>query len=113
MRDGGLRLALDLPQVSLAAKTLRIDLVDIFGARRPRGKPSAIGDDLDAAERLTVSRRGSERRSNRLAGQFRDGELLRRKRLQQGLLRWCRGRVDPFRKRHAEVAGQAFKRLAG
>src|SRR6266446_9428099 len=67
--DGCLRFALDLPQVSLAAETLRIDLVDIFGARRPRGKPSALGDDLDAAERLTVSRCGGERRSDRLAGQ--------------------------------------------
>src|SRR5260370_15605156 len=89
MRDGGLRLALDLPQVSLAAKTLRIDLVDIFGARRPRGKPSAVGDDLDPAERLTVSGCGGERRSNRLAGPFPPGEPFRRKRPQQVLL--CRG----------------------
>src|SRR2546430_8898339 len=59
--DGGLGLLLDLPQVGFAAKTLRVDLVDVFGAGRARGKPSALGNDLDAAERLTVSGSGGER----------------------------------------------------
>src|SRR5260370_41975882 len=86
MRDGGLRLALDLPQVSLAAKTLRIDLVDIFGARRPRAKPSAVGDDLDPAERLTVSGCGGEHPSNQPARQIPHGQLFPRKRPHQALL---------------------------
>src|ERR1700721_2410430 len=90
-RDGGLGVVLDLPQVLLAAKTLRIDLVDILGARRPRGKPSVIGRDLDAAERLTVAGSGREDRANRLAGKFRHRELFRRKRLQPVLLRGCGG----------------------
>ena len=59
-RDRGLRLVLDLPQMLFAAKTLRIDLVDVLGARRPRGEPAVVGTDLDAAERLAVSRRSGE-----------------------------------------------------
>ena len=42
LRDGALGVVLDLPQVLLAAKALRIDLVDILGARRPRREPSAV-----------------------------------------------------------------------
>ena len=32
-----------------AAIALRIDLVNVFGARRPRGKPAAVCDDLESA----------------------------------------------------------------
>src|SRR6266478_8206089 len=74
--DGGLGLLLDLPQVGFAAKTLPIDLVDVFGAGRPRRKPSAPGDDLDAAERLTVSGCRGENGSHRLAGKFCHRELF-------------------------------------
>src|SRR6266404_5662965 len=76
--DGGLGLLLDLPQVGFAAKTLRIDLVDVFGARRPRRKPSALGNDLDAAERLTVPGSRGENGSHRLAGKFCHRELFAR-----------------------------------
>ena len=48
-------LLLDLPQMLPALETLRIDLVDVFGAGRPRGKPAVLGDHLDAAERLAVA----------------------------------------------------------
>src|ERR1700687_378649 len=78
--DGALGFVLYLPQMGLAAKTLGIDLVDVFGAGRPRGKPSAIGNDLDPAERLTVAGRGRERRANRLAGQFPPRGVFARKR---------------------------------
>src|SRR4051812_4028636 len=37
-RDGRLRVALYLPQMRLAAETLRVDFIDILGARGPRGK---------------------------------------------------------------------------
>jgi hypothetical protein len=42
-RDGALRIVLDLPQMILAAKTFRIDLVDFLGAGRPRREPAAVG----------------------------------------------------------------------
>src|SRR5882757_2617665 len=69
-RDGGLRVVLDLPQMILTAKTFRIDLVDVLGARGPRGEPAVVGRDLDAAERLAVARRSGNGRANRLAGQL-------------------------------------------
>src|SRR4051812_32406493 len=57
--DRLLRLVLDAAQVVLADKTLGVDLIDILGARRPRGEPAVGGGDLDAAERLVVAgRRG-------------------------------------------------------
>src|SRR6266436_9493626 len=68
--DGGLGLLLDLPQVGFAAKTLGIDLVDVLSARRPRRKPSAVGNDFDAAERLTVSGSRGENGSHRLPGKL-------------------------------------------
>ena len=47
-------------QVILAAETLGIDLVDVFGAGRARGKPAVLGDDLDAADRRIVAGRARE-----------------------------------------------------
>src|ERR1700687_5488540 len=84
--DGALGFVLYLPQMGLAAKTLRIDLVDLFGAGRARRKPSAIGNDLDPAERLAVSGSRRQCRAHRLAGQFCHRELFARQRLQQILL---------------------------
>ncbi len=84
--DGGLSILLDLPQMGLAAKTFRIDLVDVFGAGRARGKPSALGNDLDPAERLTVAGSGREDGSHRLTGQFCHCEFFAGQRLQQVLL---------------------------
>src|SRR5580704_1082915 len=77
-RDGASRLVLNLAQVFLAAKTLRIDLVDVLGARGARRKPAVIGYDLDAAKRLTVARRRCERRRDLLAAQFLDRKLFAR-----------------------------------
>ena len=45
-RDQVLRLLLDLPQMVLARKALRVELVDLLGSRRPRRKPSAFGHHL-------------------------------------------------------------------
>src|SRR5450755_460015 len=47
--DDGLRFLQDPLQVRGTAEALRIDLVDVFGARRPRREPAAFRDDLDAA----------------------------------------------------------------
>src|ERR1039458_7099294 len=55
-RYGMLRLLLDLPQVIFTAETLGIYLVDILGAGRARGKPSVLGNHLDATERNAVAR---------------------------------------------------------
>src|SRR6266436_565746 len=112
-RNRGLGLLLDLSQMLLADKTFRVDLVDILGSGRPCGKPSVFRHHLDAAERLIVARSGIQCRADRLAGKLLHGELLRRQRLQQILLRDRRGRVDPLIEWHAQFIGETSEQLTG
>src|SRR3954471_1756098 len=74
--DGALRVLLNQLQMVLVAKALRVDLVDILGARWPGGKPAVRGLDLDAAERLVVARRFGPDSRDRIAGKFAYLELL-------------------------------------
>src|SRR6202163_3909976 len=104
---------LNLPQMLLAYKAFRVDLVDILGSGRPCGKPSVFRHHLDAAERLIVAGSSIQRRAHRLAGKLLDGELLRRQRLQQILLRDRRARVDPVTERHAQFIGETIEQLTG
>src|ERR1700732_2542795 len=66
---GLLGLFLDLPQVIFTAETLGIDLVNVFRAGRPRGKPSVLGNHFDSTERKTVPRSGGKLRAYWLARQ--------------------------------------------
>src|SRR5512132_747522 len=43
LMDDLLSLAYDLLQMSLIAKTLCVDLIDVLGARGPGGKPATLG----------------------------------------------------------------------
>ena len=96
-----------------ALKALRVDLVDVLGARWPRREPAGVGLDLDAAERLIVAGRPGPDRADRIAGQFLDVELLRPQRFQRGLLLRRRRDVDALIERHAELCSQFGKQLAG
>ena len=58
--DDVLRLLLDPRQVLGAAEALGVDLVDVLGARRARGEPAALGDDLQPAQRRPVAGRLGE-----------------------------------------------------
>ena len=52
------------PQMLLVPETFAVDLVDVLGARRTRGEPAAVRDDLDAADgRRRCPARGSARRA--------------------------------------------------
>ena len=95
-----LSLFLNPPQMRLANETLCIDLVNIFRARRPSGKPPIRRNHLDAAERSPVPRRHRHSRNDRLAPQIAHPQLLRRRRLQHRLLRRRRRCIDPIIKRH-------------
>src|SRR5216684_2739026 len=97
----------------LAFKAFRVDLVDVLGSRGSRGEPSVVRRHLDAAERLTVAGSSGQRRADRLAGEFLDGQALRRKRLQYILLRDRRGGVDPLVERHAQFIGETVEQPAG
>src|SRR5439155_20630887 len=111
-RDGALGVLLNRPQMVLVPETLGVDLVDVFGARWPRGKPSRLGFDLDAAEGLIVTRRTGPNRTYRFAGKLPHIELLRPERLQRALLFRRRRHIDSLVIGHTEFGREGGKQLA-
>ena len=69
MMDDLLSLAYDLLQMSLIAKTLCVDLIDVLGARGPGGKPATLGHNLQPTYRCSVTRRTGQPGSDRFAGE--------------------------------------------
>src|SRR4030095_9943536 len=67
--DDLLSLAHDLLQMSLIAKTLCVDLVNVLGARGPGGKPATLGHNLQTTYRCSVTRGIGQPRSDRFAGE--------------------------------------------
>src|SRR3954471_21825945 len=65
--DDRLRLVHDRVQVRLVAEALRVDLVDVLGARGPRCEPAVRGHDLEAADLGAVAGRLHQLRRDRLA----------------------------------------------
>jgi hypothetical protein len=55
MSHDRLSFRFDALQVVAAAKALGVNLVDLLGARWPRGEPASIGDHLHAADRIAVT----------------------------------------------------------
>ena len=68
----------DAAQVRRVAKALRVDLVDVLGARRPHREPAARRHDLHPADRRIVARCTRDDRLDALAGAGRGSDLLRR-----------------------------------
>src|SRR5438552_12758431 len=73
--DDNLRFTKDGTQMVIATEGLRVDLVDILGARRPRGEPPVFCHHLDAADRRIVARGPVEDLLYLLPGQFGNGYL--------------------------------------
>src|SRR5260363_176967 len=94
------------------AEALGIELVDVLGAGRPRREPAIIGLDLDAAERLAVAGRFGVHDADRIAGELGQFQLLRRQRLQRGLLWRARRDVDPLIDRRTQLRRQLLVELA-
>src|SRR5207253_592704 len=72
-----LSLAHDRVEMRLVLEALRVDLVDVLGARRSRRKPAGARDDLQPADRRGVARGAGELGRDRLAGQLRGLDGLR------------------------------------
>ena len=85
----------------------------ILRARGPGGKPAVGGDDLDAAQGLTVGGCVTEDMLDFFASEFSGGDLRRRKRSQQPLLLWRGGRFGSICHRVAEFMGQINIQLTG
>src|SRR6185312_12985105 len=81
-----LRLLQDQMQMILVLETLRVYLVDVFGARGSCGKPAAGRNDLDTADGRLIARRVVQYAVDLLAGQLGALHLLRRQLRQRGFL---------------------------
>src|SRR5216683_5771202 len=105
------RLLLDRGEMLGAAEGLGVQLVEVFGARRAGGEPTGRGDDLEAADRGAVARRGGQRGGDLLTRELTGGNL-RRGELSQGLLLFPAGRgVDARVNGRPVPVGQAAVEL--
>ena len=95
------------------AKTLGVQLVHLFGARRAYGKPSVIGDDFESADRFPVSRCGRQDGADRFARQLLRVDLGGRELQEEPLLIGRRRCVDPLVDWRPEFAGQVGVARAG
>src|SRR5258708_36057603 len=108
-----LRLGDQPVQMPGAMKALGVDLVNIFGSRRPRGEPAAARGDLDAADGCIVAGRGSKNLIDGLAGELRDPHLLAVELAELFLLLGvCRG-VHAIGVHRAQFLSHGAVRLAG
>src|ERR1700722_16441825 len=99
--------------MGLVPETLRIDLVDVLGARGPRGEPAVLRRDFDPADRGVVSRRLGQHLLDAVAGE-RGRAYLRLVELRELFLLGRRRRsVHTIRERLAQVAGERQAGLAG
>src|SRR5580704_7456782 len=99
--------------MGLVPETLRIDLVDVLGARGSRGEPAVLRRDFDPADRRVVSRRLGEHLLDAVAGE-RGRAYLRLVELRElFLLGRRRGRFHTIRERLAQVARERAVGLAG
>src|SRR5688572_11567583 len=110
--DDLLRLADDALQPLLAVEALRVDLVDVLGAGRPRREPAVLRDDLEPADRRAVAGRLGQHGLDRLAGELVALHLLGREPLEHVLLLRARGDVGALVRGAAEALGQAGVDLA-
>jgi hypothetical protein len=67
--DDLLSLTHDLLQMGLIAKALCVDLVNVFGAGGPGGKPATLGHNFQPTYRCSVTRGIRQPRSDRFAGE--------------------------------------------
>src|SRR5258708_4652284 len=100
-------------QVILTLKALGVNLVNLFGARRTRRKPSALRDHLDSTDCRPVAWGNSQSLENFLACEFARVEFFRRELFQNVFLRECRWSVDTFVRWLAEFLRQVIVHCTG
>src|SRR6266436_3645069 len=108
-----LRLGNQPVQMAGVAKALRVDLVNIFGSRRPRREPAAARDDLDAAYRCIIAGSSGKDLIDRVAGEFRDSHLLPVELAELRLLLCVCRSVHPIGEYRAQFLSHDAVRIAG
>src|SRR5207249_10464903 len=68
---------LDAAQMIEVATTLGVNLVNVFGAGRTRGKPSVLRNHLDAANGIAIARRGRQDFHDLFSGKLGSGDVCR------------------------------------
>src|ERR1700677_966302 len=111
--DDGLRVAQDLGQMPGIAEALGVNLVDILGARRSCGEPTALRAYLDAADRRIVPGRARQHFLDALSGELRHADLRSIQLGELFLLLGSRGRLDAIGEGLAQIAHQGTVRLGG
>ena len=96
-----------------ATEALRVDLVDVLGARGTGGEPAVLGHDLEPADGGPVAGSGGEDRGDPGAGQLRGPNLLGPQLAEQGFFVRGGGRVGALVDRLAVLAHEVAVQLAG
>src|SRR5215469_1817991 len=109
--DERLGLSLNALQVLAAAKALRVQLVDRFGARWPGCEPTVGGAHFETAERRTVARGTRELRLNWISGELSGTQIARSEAQQRGLLCAAGRRIDALVGRRAQLPGEILVQL--
>src|SRR5690606_24463570 len=102
-----LRLGEDRLQVVAAFEAFAVDLVDVLGARRPRGEPAGFGDHLDAADRRVVAGRPVQYARDRGTREPVGLQLFRREPAEGLLLPGAGRRLDAVEEDLAEGIAEA------
>src|SRR5262245_6940335 len=111
--DQRLRLPYESVEVRLVLEALRVDLVDVLGARRPRREPSAGGHDLQTADGRAVAGGLREFRGDSIAAERLLFDVVGRQPLQSDLLLSRGGRVDARVGERAELGRELTIVLTG
>src|SRR5437764_405302 len=96
----------------LAAEALRVDFEDVLGARRTRGEPAVVRDDLQTAYLRAIPRCSRQPRADGLTAQRVRPHRLWRQLLQHRLLLRRRRSVDARVVRRAEATHDRLRLLA-
>src|SRR5271166_756374 len=90
----------------LTEKTLGVDFVDFFRARRTRCKPAVFGNYLDSSDSIAVSGSGDQNLQDRLTSNLCFVNVGRRQFCQSGFLFMRSGSIDAFVDGISELAGE-------
>src|SRR5712671_6610326 len=107
------RLLLDTAKMVAPLEALRVELVDVFGARGTRREPAARSDHFQPADGRVVPRRRREPRGDPLTRELGGRDLFRRQPGEPRLLFGGRRRVDALVGALAEFRRELAVELAG
>src|ERR1700685_2434908 len=104
--DHALRFLLNPLQLLMAAKTLGVNLVNIFRAGGTGSEPAVLRDHLNASDGIAIARSRGKYALDSLARELGDRDVLRRQLGERGALLRIGRRVDALIGRYTKFALQ-------